>query len=179
MTRATSLAALVLFATSTASAAQTLPDGIAYFSPARAFALSADGKAAQSRLTAFQADKAAQIEARRKSLQGQQEELAKGVAVLSDAARAQRTQTIQRFEVDLDRFMQDAQAEVMGVQRDLEGAFLVRLRPALANLAKDRALKLVINEDVGLIAWADPALDITPMVVEALSRLVEGPPSDR
>jgi len=45
----------------------------------------------------------------------------------------------------------------------------VKLRPALAAVAKEKGLLFVINEDEGLIAWADPAADITPDVVRRLS----------
>lgn len=146
----------------------TLSRELAVFSPARAYAMSADGKTAQARLSALEALKAGEIETRRRIIDAQRAELEKAGAVLSDAARAQRTQSIQRFEVDLDRFIQDAQTEVMGVQRGLENAFLARLRPALEGVIKERALKLVLNEDAGHVAWADPALDITPAVVVAL-----------
>jgi Skp family chaperone for outer membrane proteins len=141
---------------------------LAVFSPARAYALSPDGKAAQARLSALEAQKAGEIETRRRSIEAQRAELAKAGSVLTDVARAQRTQAIQRFEVDLERFIQDAQSEVMGVQRGLENAFLSKLRPALEGVIKERALKLVLNEDAGHVAWADPSLDITPAVVVAL-----------
>jgi len=150
--------------------------GLAYFSPARAFALSADGKTAQAKIAALQVEKEGQVNARRRSLQAQQDELTKSGSLLGDAARAQRSQAIERFELDLQRFIQDAQQELMGVQRDLENAFLVKLRPALADVAKSRSLALVINEDVGLIAWADPGLDITPVVVDALVKAEAPPP---
>jgi hypothetical protein len=45
-----------------------------------------------------------------------------------------------------------------------------KLRPALAGVAKTRSLSLVTNEDLGSgVAWADPSLDITPLVVAALA----------
>ncbi|HEY6506732.1 MAG TPA: OmpH family outer membrane protein [Vicinamibacterales bacterium] len=120
------------------------------------------------RLKTAEAERAQQVEARRRSLEAQRNELAQAGAVLSEGARTQRTQAIQRFEVDLERFIQDAQAELMGIRRDLEGAFLAKLRPALEGVVKAQALKLVLNEDAGLVAWADPSLDITPLVVAAL-----------
>ena len=155
--------------------AQAAPGALAYFSPARAFALSADGKAAQAKLAMLQTEKEGQVNARRRSLQAQQDELSKNGSLLGDAARGQRFQAIQRFELDLARFIQDAQQELMGVQRGLENAFLIKLRPALAEVAKSRSLALVVNEDVGLVAWADPSLDITPVVVEALVRAEAAP----
>jgi Skp family chaperone for outer membrane proteins len=102
-------------ALSASAAAQNLPAGIAYFSPSRAFSASSDGKSAQARLAAVQAEKAAQVETRRRALAAQQEEFAKSAAGLSESVKAQQTQAIRRFEIDLERFIQDAQAEVMGI----------------------------------------------------------------
>lgn len=169
--------ALLMAGVAAGAAAQDVPGvvlqarDLAVFSPSRAYALSADGKAAQARLGTLEAQKAGEIETRRRSLEAQRAELDKAGALLNDAARAQRTQAIQRFEVDLERFIQDAQAEVMGVQRELENVFLAKLRPAFEGIVKERALKLVLNEDAGQVAWADPSLDITPAVVVALETL--------
>ena len=55
------------------------------------------------------------------------------------------------------------------MQRDFEAAFLAKLRPALDAVARDRALLIVLNQDAGLIAWADPALDVTAEVVARLN----------
>ena len=89
--------------------------------------------------------------------------------MLSPTARQEREREIDRFQVDIRRFIQDAQTEFLGVRRRSEDAFLVKLRPALAAVAKEKGLLFVINEDEGLIAWADPAADITPDVVRRLS----------
>jgi hypothetical protein len=62
-----------------------------------------------------------------------------------------------KFEIDLRRFIQDAQAEITGFQRDVETGFLAKVNPALDQVAIERSLWLVFNEDAGLIAWASPA----------------------
>jgi outer membrane protein len=141
---------------------------VAYFSTQRAFSLSTEGKAAQAELLALEAARARDIEGRNKALETQRLALERGATVLGDAARAQRTKEIQKFEIDLQRFIQDAQAELAGAQRDAESAFLARLRPALDQVAKEKGLALVFNADAGVLMWSDPALDITPEVVERL-----------
>jgi outer membrane protein len=163
------LAAVLSLVIASDAAAQGLTDvRIAYFSPQRAFAQSTDGKAAQAKLTALQAERVKEIESRNVTLAAERQALERDAPLLNDAARAQRQQAVDRFEVDLQRFIQDAQNELMGVQRDLETAFLAKLRPALDQVAKDKSLLLVLNEDTGLIAWADLSLDITPEVVKRL-----------
>jgi Skp family chaperone for outer membrane proteins len=110
-----------------------------------------------------------ELEARNQKLGALKAALQANAGVLSPAARQERQQELDRFQVDIQRFVQDAQAEFLGVRRQSEDAFLVRLRPALEAVAKEKRLLFVVNEDEGLLAWADPAADITPDVLRRLS----------
>jgi hypothetical protein len=62
-------------------------------------------------------------------------------------------------------FIEDAQAELMGVRRDAESAFLVKLRPAIERVVKDNAIQLLFNFDSGVLAWGEPSLDVTNQIV--------------
>ena len=159
---------------SLASAQGALPtetmSRLAYFSPQRAFALSSDGKAAEAKLSALEAVKAKEIAARNSKLKELQDALERGTSVLGDAARRQREIEVERFQIDTKRFVEDAQAEFLGVQRDLENTFFTKLRPALDAVAKERGFLFVFNEDAGLLAWANPALDVTADVVKRLNQ---------
>ena len=171
MLNASRMAVIICVLFPVAAAAQvstTTAFPVAYFSVQRAFAASPDGKAAQTRLLSLQAERTKEIEARNLRLRALQDTLERSASVLEASARRAREQEIERFNLDLNRFIEDAQAEFLGVQQDLESAFLTKVRPALDAVATDRGLLLVINEDAGLIAWADPGLDITPEVVARL-----------
>ena len=166
-------AAVLSLAAPSATYAQTPAESstrLAYFSPQRAFAVSPDGKLAEAKLAALQMERAKEAEARSQQLQKLQATLQQSAAVLTEAARRLREQEIAKFQVDLDRYIQDAQADFAGVQRDFETAFLAKLRPALDRVARERALLLVLNEDAGVIAWAEPSLDITGDVVARISQ---------
>jgi outer membrane protein len=142
---------------------------LACFSPQRAFTESADGKAAIARLTALQDERAKAIEEKNKELQAQEQALQQTGSLLSDDARGLRSSAIEKFRIDVQRFIQDAQAELTGVQRDLETAFLAKLQPAVQKVAKDEGFQIVFNLDEGVISWADASLDITPDVVKQLA----------
>jgi len=141
----------------------------ACFSPQRAFSESVDGKAVLARLTALQADKARAIDEKNRALQAQEQALQQSSSLLSEAARTQRSNEVEKFRIDVQRFIEDAQAELMGVQREAENAFVLRLRPALDKIVRDRSLLIVFNIDDGQIAWFDPTLDITSEVVQLLA----------
>lgn len=142
---------------------------LACVSPQRAFAESPDGKAAIARVSALQDEKARAIDEKNKELQAQEQALQSAGSLLSDDARNQRSSAIEKFKIDVQRFIQDAQTELTGVQRDLETAFLAKLQPAIQKVAKDRGFQMVFNLDADLIVWADPSLDITPDVVKQLA----------
>ena len=142
---------------------------IACFSPQRAFTDSADGKATLARLTALQNAKAREIDEKNKALQVQEQALERSSSLLSESARTQRTAEVQKLRIDVQRFIEDAQAELMGMERDAESAFVVKLKPALAKVAKDKGLQIVFNVDDGHVAWFDPSADITAEVVRQLA----------
>jgi Skp family chaperone for outer membrane proteins len=115
-------------------------------SPQRAFADSAEGKAGIARLAALEEKHAREIAAKNKALQSQEQRLQETGAVLSDQARTQQTRELEKFRVDVQRFIQEAQAELVGAQRDIESAFVVKLRPAVEQVAKARGLQLVVGD---------------------------------
>lgn len=143
---------------------------LAYFSPERAFAMSSDGQAAQAKLTALEAERGKELAARNAKLKDMQDALQRGAAVLGEATRRQREIDVERFEIDTKRFLEDAQAEFLGIRRASENTFFTKLRPALDAVAKERGFLFVLNEDSGLLAWANPALDITAEVVQRMNQ---------
>jgi len=169
-------ALLLSLALPSAAAAQLRqPTGVdairlAYISPQRAFYESDHGKAAQVKLSSLQAETSREVEARNARLKAMQDALAQGGSVLGEAARRRREQEIGRFQIDLERFVEDAQERFLGVRRDLENAFLAKFAPAVDSVAKNRGLLFVFNQDSGVIAWADPALDITADVVKMVNQ---------
>ena len=143
---------------------------LAYVSPQRAFYESNDGKAAAAKLNSLQSQASREVDARNTKLKTMQQELAERGSVLADSARREREQQIERFQLDMQRFMEDAQAEFLGVQRTLEKAFLAKFGNAVITVAKKRGLLFVLNQDSGVLAYADPTLDITPDVVAAVNQ---------
>ncbi|HVG70756.1 MAG TPA: OmpH family outer membrane protein [Vicinamibacterales bacterium] len=143
---------------------------LAYFSPERAFAMSSDSKAAETKLATLEAERGKELAARSAKLKDMQDSLQRGATVLGEAGRRQRETEIERFEIDTKRFLEDAQAEFLGIRRASENTFFTKLRPALDAVAKERGFLFVLNEDSGLLAWANPALDITADVVKKMNQ---------
>jgi outer membrane protein len=129
---------------------------------------SADGRVATTRIQALQQKKAAELNEKNKQLTGLQQKLEKEGAVMSASAAADLQKQIEKLTVEVQRFTQDAQAEVQELQQQLQQEFQQRLEPVLAQVAEDMGLQFVFNgPDAGLV-WADSALDISGEVIKKL-----------
>jgi outer membrane protein len=129
---------------------------------------SADGRVATTRIQALQQKKAAELTEKQKQLAGMQQKLEKEGSVMSASAGADLQKNIEKLNVEVQRFTQDAQAEVQELQQELQQEFQQRLEPVLSQVATEMGLQFVFNgPDAGLV-WADSALDISGEVIKKL-----------
>jgi Skp family chaperone for outer membrane proteins len=157
----------------TASAAvQPAPDKIGGFSFERAFDGSAQGKSGLAKVTAFQEQKRREVEQRNKQLTDLERAFQRSLAALTPTSREQRTKTLDKFRLDTERFIQDAQNEFLGVQRDVKVAFRTTLRPILEQVLKDYGIQILVNlDDKDRVLVAEPGIDLTPEVLARLEKL--------
>lgn len=139
---------------------------MAFLDLQRVAAESSEGKAASGKVQALTQKKQGELAEKNKALQANQQKLQQGGAVLNEAARAQTQKEIDRLTVEIDRFQQDASAEVQELQQQLQGEFQEKLRPVVDALVKELAIGLLFSaSDAGAI-YVDPSLDITPEVIK-------------
>ena len=136
---------------------------------------SADGRVATTRIQAMQQKKAAELNEKNKQLQTMQARLEKEGSVMSASAAADLQKNIEKLNLEVQRFTQDAQAEVQELQQQLQQEFQQRLEPVRAQVATDMGLQFVFNgPDAGLV-WADAALDISAEVIKKLDAAKPAP----
>lgn len=129
---------------------------------------SADGRVATTRIQALQQKKAAELNERNKQLTTMQQKLEKEGSVMSASVAGELQKNIEKATLEVQRFTQDAQAEVQELQQALQQEFQQRLEPVLQQVATDMGLQFVFNgPDAGLV-WADAALDISAEVIKKL-----------
>jgi outer membrane protein len=129
---------------------------------------SADGRVATTQIQALQQKKAAELNEKNKQLQTLQARLEKEGSVMSPAVAGDLQKQIEKLNLEVQRFTQDAQGEVQELQQQLQQEFQARLEPVLAQVATDMGLQFVFNgPDAGLV-WADSALDISSEVIKKL-----------
>ena len=136
---------------------------------------SADGRVATTRIQAMQQKKAAELNERNKQLTSMQQKLEKEGSVMSANAAGDLQKNIEKATLDVQRFTQDAQAEVQELQQTLQQEFQQRLEPVLQQVAQEMGLQFVFNgPDAGLV-WADAALDISSEIIRKLDSAKPAP----
>jgi outer membrane protein len=151
-----------------APAPRPFPEGVKYgfVNVQRIANESAEGKAATSQVQALNNKKVEELNAKNKQLQAAQQKLESGGSVMSPTALAQLQKEIERQQIDIQRFTEDAQQEVTQLQQQLQEDFQRKLTPVIQQLATERQLHMMFSvADSGLV-WGDPALDLTPEIIK-------------
>ena len=168
---AATVAIIVLAVPASAQEAQgvTFPTArIAFFDVERVVAESVTGQAAFAALDAFRTEAATDLERRNQALVAEQQRLRTESAVLSPPARLDLERRIQRTELDIQRLLEDLQAEFLGLQQVAENSFQVKLLPTVEAVAREQGVHFVFNRLASGIFWANPTYDLTERIIERL-----------
>jgi outer membrane protein len=137
----------------------------------RIAAESAAGLTLTGRVQALNQQKVNELNERNVALQAAQQKFDAGATVLSPTAAAQLQREIERQQIDIQRFTEDAQEEVTALQTQLQEEFQLRLSPIIQEVATERGLHLLFSvTDSGLV-WADQSLDVTAEVIQRFDSL--------
>ena len=132
---------------------------------------SVEGREAQERVGELNEQKVQELTVMNQELQALQEKLQQEATVLSVSARLEQEKGIERLQVDLQRFTEDAQTEVQALQQELQEEFQRKLIPIIAQVALSMGLHMVFSQlDAGLV-WADTGLDITAEIITEFDRV--------
>jgi outer membrane protein len=188
MTRFSVAAVFSVLVLSASASAQTPPPAtavpppqaplrMAFLDLQRIAAESSEGKVASGKVQELTKKKGGELQEKTKALQTNQQKLQQGGAVLNDAARAQTQKEIDRLTVEIDRFQEDANAEVQEMQQGLQAEFQEKLRPIVDGMVKELAIGLLFSAgDAGAI-YVDPSLDITGEVIKRFDAAMASKPA--
>ncbi|HEY7285711.1 MAG TPA: OmpH family outer membrane protein [Vicinamibacterales bacterium] len=141
---------------------------VAFINPQRIFQESADGKSALTRVQALTQKKQTENTNRQKALQDNQQKLQASGSVMSDAARDQLQKEIEKQQLELQRFQQDAQAEITELQNEVQNEFARKVQPLIDQMAKEKGLHMVFNAGDAGFAWVDAGLDLSSEIIKKL-----------
>ena len=129
---------------------------------------SSQGKAFNARVQTLQDQKVKELENKKKQLQDAQDKLEKGASVLADAARAALQTDIDRMQRDIQRFTEDASQEIQTLTQQLQADFERLLMPIIDKVAKEKQVHFVFDAAQSGLVWADPSMNLTTDVIQAL-----------
>jgi outer membrane protein len=124
------------------------------------------GQAANTQVLALQQQRVNELNQRNQALQASQQKLEAGGGVLSPLAITQLQREIERQQLDLQRFTEDAQVEVQELQAELFTAFEQQLAPVIEQVFEERDLWMLFDVSAQGLIMANPALDLTTEVIE-------------
>jgi Skp family chaperone for outer membrane proteins len=145
---------------------QQAPLRMAFLDLPRIAAESNEGKVLTGKIQELTKKKTGELQEKTKALQANQQKLQQGGSVLNDTTRAQTQKEIDRLTVEIDRFQEDANAEVQELQQSLQKEFEEKLRPVVDTLVKELAIGLLFSAAEAGAIYVDPSLDITPEVIK-------------
>jgi Skp family chaperone for outer membrane proteins len=148
---------------------------VAFVDFQRVAAESIEGQISSNKINALVAKKQAEGAEKAKQLQLNEQKLAQSGAVMSEAAHAQLEKDIERQKREGERFQQDAQAEIMELQQELQLDFQKKISPLVQQIVQDKGLHLLLSRADAGIVWGDPGLDLTTDFVKKLDAVTPKP----
>lgn len=155
------LATFALLAFSATSAFAQDTTRIGAISVAYVARTSKAGQSALAEINKFVKEKESIAAARLSEFEKQQLEARKNNSAMLQKA-------LERSRLDLERFQQDTQAEIEGMQARIDAEFRVKLAPIVDAISKEKGLQFVFGIEQAAIVWWSPAVDISEDVVKRL-----------
>ena len=131
------------------------------------------GKAALAEIEKFVKQKESEAATRAAELEQQRAALQKVSAGLSARAITDLQKAFDKSRVDLERFQQDAQAEIERLQAKFDADFRVQLTPVIDAVSKEKGLHFVFGLEQAAIVWWSPTVDISEDVVKRLDAAIK------
>jgi Skp family chaperone for outer membrane proteins len=131
------------------------------------------GKAALAEIEKFVKQKESEAATRAAELEQQRAALQKVSAGLSARAITDLQKAFDKSRVDLERFQQDAQAEIERLQAKFDADFRVQLTPVIDAVSKEKGLHFVFGLEQAAIVWWSPTVDISADVVKRLDATIK------
>lgn len=153
------------------------PEGakIAYVDLNKIAQLSAEGKAAASKVQEYEKKKLAEIQEKNKQIEEMRKKLEEGGNVMNEAARAQLQKDLDRAARELQFMQETAQAERAQLEQELNSDFLRKLNPIIQQVSEEKGLHFLFSiRDAGALWW-NTGLDLSDEVIKRLDASAKAP----
>ena len=127
---------------------------------------SKEGQTARSRLAAEAAEKQKEISAKEAEIKQMDAELQKQAAVLSDAAKKEREETILRKVRDLKRLGEDFNRDLGKREGELLNDLYRDLAGVIREYGKEKGFTLIVEKRQGGVIYGSEVADVTKAILE-------------
>lgn len=134
----------------------------------RIFQQSKKGQAIVEKLQAEANQKEKEIKDLSEELRKLEADLQKQSAVLSESARKERLEAIQRKRRDVERLIEDARRDFASRQRELEIEFQKDIFSVIQEYGKEKGFTLIMERQ--LVIYASDGVDITKEIMERFDK---------
>ena len=146
--------------------AQSSSARIGYVDLQRVLARSVAGAAAREELERDKASKQREIDARRTEAEKLREELEKKGALLSQEARREKQDTLERKVRDLRRLADDFQKELEKREQGLLNQALQDITGVIERFGKQRGYLIIVERRGAGVVYASPEADVTEEIIK-------------
>lgn len=130
------------------------------------------GAAAFAKLRELGKVKSDEVAKRAKELDALRLLIAQPATVPDDPKRLAAEKTAEKAQVDLERFRQDAQAEIQELQMNVEQDFQLKVFPIVEAIGKEKGIHFIFNATAAGFVWFEDAVDISDEVIRRLDALM-------
>ncbi len=129
-----------------------------------------EGKSTFAEVQKFVDNKNAELDNLRKEAESLKNKLTVQGSKLTDEARADLEDQVEAKDIELQRFQEDTQKEIIN-RRDRASNYIAkRMLPVIERLSKERGFNAVFFLNSARDAWVDPSLIVTEDVVKAYNQ---------
>jgi Skp family chaperone for outer membrane proteins len=141
---------------------------IAYIDMQLIASQSTDGKAASVTIKTFRDSRSRELQSRERSVEAKQQQLASGVNLLNETARAALQADIERDTRDLTRMADDAEQDLQRMADQLQQDFVSKVVKAVTRVATEKKIDIVFT-DQSAMAFRAEDLNLSGDVIRVLN----------
>ncbi len=165
MRHARTLAALLAVSTLAPAAARAAELKIGYVDLQRAVSEVEEGKAARAQLKREFDDKQKKLDAKEAELKKLQAEFEKQAVILSEAAKKEKADEMERKFGEAQALLRQLQQELGGRERELMSALFDKMGQIVKEIAEAEGFTFVLEKNQSGIMYAPSSLDVTNELV--------------
>lgn len=131
------------------------------------------GQEARVKMQTEVLQKQKEISAQEEEVRKMETDLRKQATILSEAARREREETVQRRKRDLVRTVEDFNRDLAKREQELLSDFLKEISVIVQEFGAEKGFTLILERQQGGILYANEGIDITKEIIERFDKKKE------